>query len=338
MGKNHDSLPTGGQVGSSGLPRFLASTVWPRIEQNGHNSLGWFSKLSPWLLDSPLGGGSMQGQLSPNSQGHWGSLTFAPILSWSDRPVIVMLQVEWAGLSQHLRASAVLATLYSLPGLLSVIPFKGLLLPSNGAIAVPLTPTVLPSLCDSASLAVNFPKIWLLGACLFLPKTPRPSCFCLSLHWAIGPVHISYCWTLPLLRSAGGMLPLPRSLFLILSWNDTFFEALITRSTYNDAMKLLCPYYSDPNTCPTSKSQVPWDNKQNLIQTDISSSKHGAEYMVDVSLRIVACLWSLWRPEHSIKDVLYVWTAPSKAAVGLPIWARTDCILYIQALKFLQKY
>ena len=136
------------------------------------------------------------------------------------------------------------------------------------------------------------------------------------------------------------MLPLPRSLFLILSWNETFFEARITCSTYNGAMKLLCLYYNDPSTCPISKSQVPWDNKQNLIQTDISSSKHGAEYMVDTSLRIMACLWSLWRPEHSIKDILYMCTAPSKAAVGLPIWSWTDCILYLQAwtLKFLQKY
>lgn len=113
-------------------------------------------------------------------------------------------------------------------------------------------------------------------------------------------------------QSAVEMLHLPRRLVLILSWNETVWGAHITYSTFHDAMKPLCPYYSDPNTGPISKSQAPWDHKQNLLWTDVSSSKHGANYIVDTSARNMAYLWSLWIPECSTKDIRYCGQVPPK--------------------------
>ena len=204
--------------------------------------------------------------------------------------------------------------LCNLPRLLSVTPFLG----PGGTTAVPLTPRHFPT--------PETQPPWEIDSQFEKLSISQKSCHselvssCLRLHGIhvfvflyTEPSAPSPLYTLELyLQSAVEMLHLPRRLVLILSWNETFLRAHITYSTFHDAVKPLCPYYSDPNTGPVSKSQAPWDHKQNLLWTDVSSPKHGANYIVDTSVRNMAHLWSLWIPECSIKDIRYCGQVPPK--------------------------
>lgn len=222
-----------------------------------------------------------------------------------------MLWEERAGPPHELRGPALLAPNHALQ--LALSPFCYTLPRTRWDHCCSTHAPALPHPWDSACLR-NWQSISqkschseLVSSCLRLH----------SIHVFVflytEPSAPSPLYTLELyLQSAVEMLHLPRRLVLILSWNETFLGAHITYSTFHDAVKPLCPYYSDPNTGPVSKSQAPWDHKQNLLWTDVSSPKHRANYIVDTSVRNMAHLWSLWIPECSIKDKRYCGQVPPK--------------------------
>ena len=134
-----------------------------------------------------------------------------------------MFKVESVGLPHHLSAPAVLTLNHALQLLSSFLySFPWTIAPIKWD---PLTPLAIPSFWDLASLTVSLSKLWLLGVCFLLPNTPRPPRFCLSLPWTLSPIPISYRWTLPVLQSAVGLLPLPRSFFLIFGGKISFFAS-----------------------------------------------------------------------------------------------------------------
>lgn len=310
MEKNKDSLPIGCKYGFPGVPHLLAATVCPGIEQNSRNFPRWFAKHLPWL-SGPHSEGKYKDNHPPVLGGTEGAWHVSPSSADTVRPVTVMLWEERARPPHDLRGPTLLAP--------------------NHALQLALSPFcyTLPRTCSVGSLLFrshpqHFPTSetqppWEtdnLRNCQFLknpvtrnlsPLAQDSSAFMCLPFFAGSPLpHPHYP------QSAVEMLHLPRRLVLILSWNETVWEAHITYSTFHDAMKPLCPYYSDPNTGPISKSQAPWDHKQNLLWTDVSSSKHGANYIVDTSARNMAYLWSLWIPECSTKDIRYCGQVPPK--------------------------
>lgn len=232
-------IPSLLRQGLPGAPCFLALTTALRIEQNSHGLFRQFSKLSHWFYD-PHPEGQCKDKYPPSPRSTKGSQHSSPPSADIDRSVILMTKVESVGAassSQQNHRAWPLTALCTLPCLPPVILFLEPLLPSNRPFALPLTPPALLSRWDSAPLECQFPTnpvTWSL-----LPFTEHTQTFFetkenmkeqqknfLLVLPAFHPIEL-----FPLFPSPAGMLPLPRSLFLILHWNETFSGTLTMCST-----------------------------------------------------------------------------------------------------------